>query len=126
MIAPTVKAGDGSSGEYLGKSASDLQDNIVITGRDITGTLKQITFEEFSNNPEETTGHYLVLSLTAPEKVTIKTKIGDSGVEKEVSDGYCIYRVKDKDKQKIYVITEKDGDSYRQIYNLSGLTLSDV
>ena len=125
MISITVDAGD-SDTPYLGKNASELQSNIQISTRNhITGTLHKIdSFEGFDPvNLENQSGHYLVLKLASEDKATIKTKIGDEGKEVQVDDGFCVYRIKDKNTQKIYVTAEKDNMSNTDTFDLSGLML---
>ena len=80
------------------------------------------SFPEFSGEPSEQSGHYLVLTLTPLNGATIETKIGDSGKTVKVTDGYCIYLVKDN-QQKIYVTTDNKGDQKTKIFDLTGLDL---
>ena len=125
MISTTVEAGDGST-VYLGsKKTSDMQENIQINDYRISGILKPVTgFEEFNpTDLSEQSGHYLTLTFKSKEETTIKTKIGVSGKEVEVTDGFCIYLVKDEMTQQIYVTTEKDGDSKTKAFDLTGLQL---
>lgn len=124
MISATVKAGD-SSTKYLGMEASKLQSNIEINNYRISGKLKKIDhFEEFNpSDPSEQSGHYLVLDLKPIDGATIKTKIGKSGKEAEVTDGFCVYLVKNEKTQQIYVTTEKGEDTKTKVYDLDGLEL---
>ena len=65
-----------------------------------------------------------MLKLKPLDGATIKTKIGESGKEVTVSDGFCVYLVKNNE-QKIYVTTEKDlEDPITKTYDLSGLYLA--
>lgn len=85
-----------------------------------------LSFPEFSNKEEEQSGHYLVLKLSAPEGGTVSTKIVTPGKSTKwvvVDDGYCIYRVVDKMKQKIHVKIENDGKTSERVYDLNELIL---
>ena len=55
-----------SSGATLfGKSVSELQTNVSVSGKNITGTLNYVTgYTGFSSNPEEQEGHFLALDLS--------------------------------------------------------------
>lgn len=103
--------------------ASDFQSNILVKNEAISGTLKSV--EGITEFPEgEQDGHFLALALTAKEGTTIKTKV-INGVHDEVTveDGFCLYRITDKDNQKIQVNYEGEGVKLTSVYDLSGLVM---
>lgn len=126
MSSLSVEPDNGET-EYYNKRASELQSDIVIWNRAISGTLHYV--DGYSLFDGDTAKHHLVLKLTADGGVTIETKMtGGATVMKgyvTVSDGYCVYSVTDKDHQKIYIKASKDGKSIENIYDLSDLVLED-
>lgn len=127
MISATVEAGD-SGTEYLNKPASELQENIRIINTNISGTLHKVDdFVDFNpDEPSEQSGHYLVLKMAPLEEATIKTKIiGGTKPEVTVDDGFCVYRIKDKNSQKIQISTTKGESTATIVYDLSRLILEE-
>lgn len=118
-VAPTA----GETTRYE-KTANDLQDNVVISGTKITGTLKYVeNYTGFSKNAAEQSGNYLALDLSASNDGKIMTQlIGGKGEAKEVKDGFCVYRITDPKTQKVSVTVSKDNYSDTTEYDLSGLT----
>lgn len=101
----------------------ELQSDISIKGSKITGTLKHVTdYTDFTTDAGEQEGNFLALDLKAKEGVTIKTQVigGDHG-EVTVTDGFCVYRIKSKDTQKIKVTFEKGETIETTTYDLTGL-----
>lgn len=118
----TVTAAGESETKY-NVQVSELQENIVITDKAITGTLKyKENYEGFSSDPKMQEGNFLALDFSATNEGTIKTQIigGVSG-PKEVDDGYCVYRITDPKTQKISVVVSKEDYSETKTYDLSGL-----
>ena len=125
MISLAVKAVDGGTACY-GKNASELQQDITITGTDISGTLNKIDDypEAF---PDAGKGHYLALSFTFDEGTTVKTELlgGKKGEVDATADKYCVYRVESKDTQSIKVTATKGEQSTEKTYSLTKLNLAD-
>lgn len=112
----------GDDEQRYGKRVGDLQENIQIQDAAITGTLKYATGVAAFDVGEQD-GNFLVLGLTAKPGVTIKTKVvGGTHGETLVDDGFCMYRITNKDEQRIEVRTEGDGEGVTHTYDLSGLT----
>ena len=66
----------------LGKSAADLQSNVVINGDEIAGTLNYVTdYTGFSSIVSDQEGNYLALKVsTIPENgVTTTVELSGSG-----------------------------------------------
>lgn len=124
MISLAVEPDNGET-EYYSKRASELQSNVTIRNRSISGTLHHV--DGYSLFDGDNAKHHLVLKLTADGGATIETKMtGGATVMKNyvtVSDGYCVYSVTDKDSQKVYVKASKNGKSIENVYDLTGLDL---
>lgn len=129
MTSVPVDAASGDT-QYYNIAADTLQKNVSIQNNRVYGTLHNITgYSGFNpSNPDEQKGHFLVLTFDPEEGETVKTKIagGPSTMLDYVDateDKYCVYRIQDKYKQKIYVKTEKDPSSVEEVYDLSTLKL---
>lgn len=113
-------------GDALGKTVSELQENIQIVGNKITGKLKKVTgFSGFSTSPDEQEGHYLVTSVYAPEGATVKFKIeGGKAAEKTLdpTDHQIIWKISSTSQKPTLTITYKN-QTGTIAYDLSGLTL---
>ena len=123
MISLTVKPVDGGTNKY-GKDISDLQDGITIGGDEISGTLNHVTdFGNFSSIVSEQEGNFLALEISSDNGETITTEVvnGTHGPV-TVDDGFCIYRITDKDTQKIKITVSKGDQSKVVQYGLTGLT----
>lgn len=124
VIASRVSASADTATHY-GKATSELQSDIVITSNAISGSLKKVeSFPEWGSDGEEG-GNFLSLTMDKYDAEKVETKI-DGGVNpeyKEVTDGFCIYKLTDTASQKILVKTTKDGKSVVTTYNLVGLKL---
>ena len=107
-----------------------LQSDITVNENEITGTLKHVTeFTGFNpNKPAEQEGNFLALSLTANDGVTITTQL-EGGTGKKpvtVTDGFCVYRITNKDTQKVKVTFTKGDAEEIKVYGLSGLTCDEA
>lgn len=119
----TVAVTAGETQRY-GKSVTDLHNGVVISGTKFTGELKYVSdYTQFSKDATKQKGNYLALDLSATNGGKITTQlIGGLGEPKEVTDGWCVYRVTDPKTQKISVTVSKDNYSDTTEYDLSGLT----
>lgn len=111
---------------------ADLQEDIEIDPVEgtIEGTLHYVTgYTGWSGDVSEQSGNYLAIhSECVPEadKITVELVGGTVGHPVELGDdGICVYRITDKDTQKIRVVAWKDDASVVQEFDLSGLTLED-
>lgn len=129
IISLVTKAATGETNFY-GVAAKDLQENIGISKDNfITGVLKfKENYDQFSLNPEEQPGNFLVLSFESKDAEKIETKIIGDGKERAyvdlTSDKYCVYRIKDASKQKIEVKLTKGEKEKIITYSLEKLVLS--
>ena len=120
---------DGETEAY-GLNVNQLQSDIVIDGTDISGTLKYVTdytgFNATDNS--EQSGNYLALSVEVPEGATVTTQLinGKKGSVDLTTDKFCIYRITNKDTQKVKFTVTKGNESKTETYSLSGLTLNEA
>lgn len=119
---------DPANKERYGVKVGDMQENIDVGSYSIRGHLpyKTNTFSGGWTDPKyKDGGNFLSLNMEADVSgATIKTKvIGGDSEEKTVSDGFCMYLIKDPKKQVIQITAEKNGTKIVKMYDLSGLTL---
>ena len=113
--------------DLLGKTLSELQENVVVGDANITGTLHHITgWTEFSGDQTEQNGNFIALYVDCPgvDGATYKAQVigGTHGEVTLDSDQTIIFRIANR-SQKIKVTVEADGDSYSRTYGLGGMTL---
>lgn len=113
------------STDLFGKTAEDLQENIVI-GSDlaITGTLKYVDDYSSAFGTGEDSGNYIAIKFESDEDAIITAEVVN-GVHGPVTldeDGILVARIADKSTQTIKVVASKDGKSVTKIYTLDGLT----
>lgn len=122
----TVSALDDSI-DLWGHHASDLQEDIEITGNRITGKLKQIT--EGALPAKWGPGYFIALGFsnfpsgTTSTLAGLKPSLGSGyGDVYEDSDHALVAQINDRKMQKIKVITTTSaGQSLTQTFDLSGL-----
>ena len=112
--------------DLFGKTADDLQENIVIGSNNaITGTLKYVDDYSSAFGTGEDSGNYIVLKFESDEDATITAEVVN-GVHGPITldeDGILVARIADKSSQSIRVVASKDGaTSVTKIYTLDGLT----
>lgn len=117
-----------SSVDLLGKSVTELQSSVTVSGDTISGTLAYIDdYTGFSGDPTEQAGHYLAVKCTADEGDTIVLELigGLHGPVTLDEDGICIIRITNKDTQMLkYTATGADGSTETKVWKLTGLTLT--
>lgn len=127
MIRLIVSAVDDET-ELYGLTASDLQSDLQIGDTSISGILSYIpSYPNYSSVLEEQSGYYLALSFRANPGAIITTElVPGTGKSKPVTDGFCVYRITDKDNQAIRVsVTKKGCSSVTKDYSLNQLILGD-
>lgn len=115
----------------LGKVASDLQENIVISEDEILGTLKYIAdYSSAGYLDDEKSGNFLALHFeTDAEDATIKVRLVNGAHPERTldDDGLAIFRITNKETQTIKVTVTAEG--YKETvktYGLTGLTLNNA
>lgn len=120
----TVEAEDGGV-TIFGKAVSDLQEDVVISGNAISGTLKAVTgYTGFSGDPALQDGNFLALKFTAPSGaiVTVELLGGYSGPVDLDADMNGVWRIENKDTQRLKVTVTKGSEVATKTYSLAGLT----
>ena len=115
----------------LGKELSDLQEDIVISDDEISGTLKYVTdYTGFSGDPAEQSGNYIALHIDTEEEadeITVELIKGNVGHPVALdSDRTIIIRITDKDEQSIQIVATKGELTLTKDYALTGLTLNNA
>lgn len=125
-ITLTVEA-PSSTDNVLGKLASDLQTNVVLTDDAISGTLKYVSgFTGYSENTTLQEGNYLALEISAaPIDVVLTAELlGSSEAAKTVGvDGIVAFRITNTASQSIKVTATMGRESTVRTYTLSGIKL---
>ncbi len=124
----TVDTDISSSEDLFGKTISDLQENITVSGTAISGTLKYVTgYTGFSSKTDEQSGNYLAIHCTVPDTtgatITVEVVGGTSGPSTLDADGIIVDKIANSN-QKIRVVASKEGfASVTKTFTLTGLTL---
>lgn len=126
MSSLTVEPED-SEANVLGKTVSDLQENIVVGDTSISGTLKHATdYNGYSSDTSLQEGNFLVLKFEPPEtavSTTVELVGGTRGPVELDEDLNCVFRIANN-RQKIKVVcTLEGGDTITNVYKLNRLTL---
>ena len=109
-----------------GKTVSELQSNIQISGTAISGTLNYVTgYTGFNGaDPTEQKGNFLALDFSAepfPSPCTVELVGGKKGpVTLTSDDHFCVFRVTSNSTQSIK-LTANGGT---KTFTLTGLTLT--
>ena len=126
MISLTVNAMGGKENVY-DITVEELQSGIRIDGEKITGTLKNVTdYSGFSDDSEKQSGHFLALKVDVSEDSNVTTELvnGETGPVDMSEDHFCVYRITNKDDQKIKFTVSSGEESVTKTYDLTGLVLS--
>jgi len=130
MTSATVSPEDGST-DFWGTTASQMQSNVSVSGKKITGTLNKLTSGQLVTDWGE--GYFLALKfdnfstgLTYSDvKVGMSPSVS-SGLVTLDSDKNGVFKVTDKDVQKLVVRQEKSGvGRLTDYYDLSELVLNE-
>lgn len=123
----SVDADIPASEDLLGKTVSDLQENVVVGRKAITGTLKYLDdYTGFSSKTEEQSGNYLVIHAedSKADSITAELVGGYKGPVTLDSDGLIVFRIANKNTQSVKVVSYKNGAvKDTKTYSLTGLTL---
>ena len=129
MSSVTVEAVDGST-DFWGTTASQMQSGVTVTANKITGTLTKLTSGQLVTDWGE--GYFIGLAFDdftegltyADVKVGLQPSAG-SGLVTLDGDKMGVFKITDKNAQKLAVLQEKSGvGRLVEYYDLSGLTLS--
>ena len=114
--------------DLLGKKVGDLQENVVIGYKKITGTLKYVTnYDGFSSKASEKKGNFIALYCPlAKEEGVNAVLINEIGKQYPIdsSDGIIIYRMTGSALQTLTIQASKEGyDTVTKVYDISDLIL---
>ena len=117
------------STDFWGTKTSDMQTSVAVANGAITGTLKKLTSGQLVTDWGE--GYFLSLKFTKNNDKITDIKVGldpsvSSGLVSLDEDMLGVFKITDKDDQKFVVISTDGEVSFKQSYDLSGLTLSDA
>lgn len=114
--------------DLFGKTASDLQEDIVIGENAITGTLKYVAdYSGFSSDPTLTSGNYIVLHAEVPDATGVTITATVTNPSTLDSDGIVVLRIADKDTQTITFTASKAGyATVTKTFTLSGLEVANA
>ena len=124
MITLSVDADISGETDLLGKSVTDLQEDITVSDDAITGTLKFATgYTGFSGDENLQSGNYIVLHAEADQGAVISAEVigGYSGPVTLDTDGILIARI-ESTSQSIRFVGMKAG----KVTAVKTLSLSDA
>ncbi|MBQ6229714.1 MAG: hypothetical protein IJJ74_01175 [Eubacterium sp.] len=104
-----------------------MQSGVTVSGNKITGTLIKQTSGQIVTDWGE--GYFIGLSFT-PDSDATTTKVGlspsaGSGLVALDEDNLAMFKITDKDAQRLKVVSTRTGEEKTWMFDLSGLTLSD-
>lgn len=129
-LSVTCSALTDESVDLWGKTASDLQENIVVGDSGITGTLKYVEDYSSAFGGDLSSGNYLALVFGTPgvtgATVTVEVVGGTSGPVTLDADLTHVVRIADKSTQTIKVVASKEGyQTVTKTFSLTGLTCNE-
>lgn len=130
----TLKAESDEAGElYGGKVASDLQEDVVVDGNKISGTLKFIEGGLAPSGYLAGDGYFLALHWGNPDTDATSLKVGlnpsaGSGLIECIddTDRNGVFKIADPKKQKFIILSSNDEQKTKQTFDLSGLVFADA
>ena len=128
LTGVTVEAEDGST-NIFGTLTSDIQSDVDVTGRAVTGTLKYVDSGALAT--DWGAGNFLVLKFGADDwdeytsvKVGLTPSAGSGLVEvKNDPDKNGVFKITNKATQKFTVVATDGVNTKTSYYDLSGLTV---
>ena len=115
------------SSVVLGKAVSSLQEDVVVHDKFIKGNLKYVTgYTGFSGDEAEQSGNFLALKFEASDGATTTVQLLGGTHKNPVtldSDMNCVFRITDRNTQRIKVVTTLGDDTITKIYSLAGLSI---
>ncbi|SCW26556.1 hypothetical protein SAMN05660484_00017 [Eubacterium ruminantium] len=104
-----------------------MQSDVAVSGNKITGTL----IKQTTGVPAEYwgPGYFIGLKFT-PDSDATTTKVGlspsmGSGLVALDEDNLAMFKITDKDGQKLKVVSTRTGEEKTWLFDLTGLTFSD-
>ena len=115
-----------ASTDFWGTKTSDMQTSVAVANGAITGTLTKLTSGQLVK--DWGAGYFLSLAFTKNNAKITDIKVGldpsaGSGLVSLDPDMLGVFKITNKDSQKFVVISTDGEVSFKQTYDLSGLTL---
>lgn len=115
------------SSVILGKAVSSLQEDVIVHDKFIKGTLKYVTgYTGYSQDESLQSGNFLALKFEASDGATTTVQLLGGTVKTPVTldnDMNCVFRITDRNSQRIKVVTTLGDESITKIYSLAGLSI---
>ena len=113
--------------DFWGTKTSQMQSSVVVADGAITGTLTKLTSGKLVTDWGE--GYFLSLAFTKNNAKITDVKVGldwsaGSGMQSLDENMLGVWKITDKDTQKFVMIVTDGEVSYKQTFDLSGLTLA--
>ena len=111
-----------------------MQSDVVVSGTAISGTLKYVDgYTGFSSDESLQSGNFLAVKFSDIDENATSLKVGiqPSSIGADLveaiddPDGNAVFRVTDKDAQKVVVKISDGTHTKTQTYSLTGLTLEE-
>jgi hypothetical protein len=131
LISVTIDPEDDDA-DLLGKTVSDLQEDIVVNDNGVYGTLKNVTgYTGFSGVASEQSGHYLALKIDTEDdddEITVELIGGTVGHPVTLdSDRNIVLRITNPLRQKIRVVASHlDSETNNVVTVTKTLRLTDL
>ena len=124
-MSPLVDADISADTDLLGKTVSDLQEDIVISNGVISGTLHYVTgYTGFdASHPELQEGHFLALHAEAEDATSISVRPLGSAADPVPLDADGLYILHIVNATGIEYYTVIDGVTYLNVYKFDGLVM---
>lgn len=112
--------------DFWGTKTSDMQTSVTVANGAITGTLTKLTSGQLVK--DWGAGYFLSLAFTKNNAKITDIKVGlepsvSSGLVSLDADMLGVFKITNKATQKFVVISTDGEVSFKQTYDLSGLTL---
>ena len=113
-----------AAGPYWGHAVGDLQSGVAVAAGAMTGTLKHVSSGTLA--ADWGPGNFVALAFSDPDSTAVSHRVGlrpseGSGLVELDSDMDGVFKVTDKDAQRLVVETVGASGVTRQYYDLSGL-----
>ena len=126
----TVDPMDGEAEPYGGKKVKTYQSGITAVGNKIVGNLSLVQGGLAGSGPLAGDGYFMALHFgnidpaATSVKVGLDPSAGTGLVELDPTDYDAVFKVADKDSQKLKIVTTAGTIKETQAFDLSGLTLT--
>lgn len=111
----------------LGKAVSALQTDVVVNDKFIKGTLHYVTgYTQYSETEAEQSGNYLALKFDVSDGATTTVQLTGKPVVTLDNNKNCVFRIENKNTQKIKVVTTLGDDTITKVFSLAGLDIETV